>query len=44
MLEHYGRHLGDESKPIQMFCPPSEDIPGYQLKRVTLGRVSNTPY
>ena len=26
-----GRHLGDEIQPIQIFCPPHEETPGFRL-------------
>ena len=42
--------MGDEIQPIQMFYPPSEETRAkeiasdYQLKGVTLGQVTNSPY
>ena len=44
-----GRHLGDEIQPMQVFCPPKrprakEIASDYQLKGVTLEKVSSTPY
>ena len=43
----FGGHMGDEIQPIQMFCPLSGETSGlrdYQLKGVTLGKVSNSLY